>query len=272
MHTLYIILLILYVIFLIFYEIGITVAVALDSKGRKIKDRSMWIALTVFFPLICPLIYFAKKKGFNPSVSKKYMNCGTVHTDDKPVYSDRKYVDCGLNEIQQDHKQIKKGEIWARISSCSLVLGIISFIAVISITIFSNGVINAADIRMKKEFPANHYAYNVDGTETYYDLQGNAYTDANDVLYYDKSGNCYSYNPYTGDYFDSNGNKYPLYGVYFNVDGHFVYLENYDDLEYINDGSMKKSDGKGNEYYSYLITSWDADGNLVDSYTGEPLF
>lgn len=272
MYALYVILIVLYTILLIFYEIGITVAVALDSKGRKIKDRSMWIILTVFFPLICPIIYFAKKKTLVSAASKKCMNCGTIYTEDKFLCPDCKCVEYSLNEIQQDNKQIKKGKIWAKLSAGSLALGIIAFIAVMAITIFSNGAINAGEIRLKKEFPMTHYAYNVDGVETYYDLHGNAYTDADDVLYYDKYENCYKYNPYTGDFIDSKGNKYPLYSINFDADGHFVYLENYDDLEYINDGSMKKSDGKGNEYYSYLITSWDADGNLVDSYTGEPLF
>lgn len=271
MYTLYIICIILYAVFLISYEIGITIAVALDSKGRRIKDRTTWIALTVFFPLICPIIYFVKNKTLESSVSKRCINCDTIYDEDKFICPDCKCVEYSLNEIPTDNRKIKQGKIWSGISVCSLILGIISFIALMAVTISSNGAINAGEIRMKKEFPANHYAYYVNGAETFYDLHGNAYTNPDDVLYYDKYGNRYEYNPYTGDYFDSNGNKYPLYCVYFDTDGYFVYCENHEDLEYINDESLKQTDGKGNEYYSYIVTSWDADGNLVDSYTGEPL-
>lgn len=271
MYALYVVLMIFYAVFLILYEIGITVAVVKNSKGRRIKDRAIWIALTVFFPLICPIIYFAKKETLESSISKKCMSCGTIYDEDKFVCPACKCVEYSLNEIQNDNKQIKQSKIWSKISVCSLVLGIIFFIAVMTITISSNGSITAGEIGLKEEFPMTHYAYYVDGAETYYDLYGNSYADPNDVLYYDRSGDHYEYDPYNGDYIDSKGNKYPLYCIYFDIDGYLVYYKNYNDLEYRNDEPLQKSDSNGNEYYSHILVSWDADGNLVDSYTGEPL-
>lgn len=272
MYALYIVLMIFYIIFLILYEISITVAVVKDSKGRRIKNRSIWIVLTVFFPLICPLIYFAKKKTLESSVSKKCMNCATIYDEDTFLCPACKCVEYNLNEIHKDEETIRNSKKWSKVAVISFVIAVISFIAVMAITISSNGSITTGEIGLKEEFPMTHYAYYVDGVETYYDLYGNSYADPNDVLYYDRSGDYYKYDPYNGDYIDSKGNKYPLYCIYFDTDGYLVYYENYYDLEYRNDESLKESDSNGNEYYSHILVSWDADGNLVDSYTGDPLF
>lgn len=214
---------------------------------------------------------FYKKDTLVQAAPKACINCGTVYDGNEFICPNCKCTDYTLCEVQQDKNQLKRAKTWSKISVCALIIAIILFFVLMAVAAATG--LQSDKTKEKSEEPEDitHYAYYVNGTETYYDMFGNAYTNANDVLYYDKYGNSYVYDRYTGNF--RNGRiEYSSFKSYVDTNGYFVYNNNFDIKLKSSNPDAPSEDSNGNEYFYYFYASWDADGNLVDSYTGEPLF
>lgn len=270
--ALLIVTMILYVIFILLFEIGATVAVVNDSKGRGIKERTLWIVLTVLCPTIVPIIYYFKKDTLVSGTPKICTNCSTFMENERFICPNCGCTETIASEIVNKDKYLNKSKKWSKIAIISFILALIFFAGAMVMAVQTGLNSDSTEDYPSEPSEIYHYAYDVDGIQTYYDLKGNTYTNPNDVLYYDRFGNTYSYDMNKNAFI--NGRiEYKSILSHVDTDGYFVYDANhnfhlYEDSE----DSLCKEDDNGNLYYYADFISWDKDGNMVDSFTGEAIF
>ena len=249
---------------------GAIIAVFNDSKGRGAKNSGLWTILTLCSPFIVGIIYYFKKDSLASGMPKICNNCGTSFDNDKFICPNCSVTEYTFSEVPNKEEYLAKAKKWAKISIISLVIYFVMMISVFAVSACLPGEYDTANSETEPS-DAIHYAYDVDGVQTYYDMKGNAYTDPNDVLFYDESGNIYKYYKQTGGYI-CNGNEYFSFNSFVDKNGYFVYNEP-QKITYDSDIDTEKwIDEDNNKYAHSFEASWDADGNLVDSFTGEPLF
>lgn len=249
------------------FETGAILAVYNDSKGRGAKNNILWTVLTLLSPFIVGLIYYFSKDSLASGAPRMCTGCGTIYENEKFICPNCGGTQSVFCEVTDKPMYLKKAKKWAKVSVISLVIYVVLLVSVCLLSAF------LPDSQYDESEPSDaiHYAYNVDGVETYYDLKGNSYTDPNAVLYYDEMGNAYQYDRYTHK-FICNGEEYFSFDAFVDKNGYFVYNDRAV-LSYDSDSDTGNwVDENNNKYFNYFFASWDADGNLVDSFTGDPLF
>ncbi|MDE6110492.1 MAG: cytochrome ubiquinol oxidase subunit I [Eubacterium sp.] len=244
--------------------VSIIIAVSNDSKGRGIKNGGLWTILTLLSPFIIGLVYYFQKDSLETEAAKVCVNCGADFNDNKYVCPNCRGTQYTFGDVPNKDVYLATAKKWARISVISFAVGVVMMAAVF----VSAAVLPEAETETI-ESDAYHFAYVVNGVETYYDMIGNSYTDPNDVLYYDVFGNVYQYHKENGN-FTCNGYEYFSFSSYVDENGYFVYDDNHKLTYDTDNGEWVDSDH--NIYFNYFCASWNADGNLIDSFTGEPLF
>ncbi|MDE5604812.1 MAG: hypothetical protein K2I73_04425 [Eubacterium sp.] len=242
--------------------VSIIIAVSNDSKGRGVKNRELWTRRTLLSPFIIGLVYYFQKDSLETEAAKICVNCGADFDDNKYVCPNCRGTQYTFGEVPNKAVYLAKAKKWAKISVISFVVYIVMMASV-----FVAAAVLPEPEPENIESDACHFVYVVDGVDTYYDMLGNSYNDPNDVLYYDRFGNVYQYHRENGT-FTCNGYEYFSYSSYVDKNGYFVYDDNRT-LTYVDIGEWMDSDN--NIYYNYFCASWDSEGNLIDSFTGEPL-
>lgn len=249
------------------FETGAILAVYNDSKGRGAKNNILWTVLTLLSPFIVGLVYYFSKDSLASGAPRMCTGCGTIYENEKFICPNCGATQSVFCEVTDKPMYLKKAKKWAKVSVISLVIYVVLLVSVFLLSAF----LPDSEYSENEPSDATHYAYYVDGIETYYDLKGNVYTDPNAVLYYDETGNIYQYNRYTGK-FVCNGTEYFSFNSFVDEKGYFVYGDQIDFSFDSDDDEYRWVDTDNNKYLIYFDASWDADGNLVDSFTGEPLF
>lgn len=115
------------------------------------------------------------------------------------------------------------------------------------------------------------YVYNSKFTKTYYDLYQNEYKSYEDVIYYDVNQNRYKMLPdeFAFAELDNADSKISAGNCYIDKNGYFVIIE-----ERLNiDNSLSENnpycfyDRAGNYYADAITSSWNADGNLCETFS-----
>ena len=243
--------------------VSITIAVSNDSKGRGVINRRLWTRRTLLSPFIIGLVYYFQKDSLETESAKICANCGADFSDNKYVCPNCRGTQYIFGEVPNKDVYLAKAKKWAKISVISIVVYVVMMASV-----FVAAAVLPEPEPEKNESDACHFAYVVDGVDTYYDMLGNSYNDPNDVLYYDRFGNVYQYNREYSS-FTCDGYEYFSFSSYVDKNGYFVYDDNRT-LTYVDLGEWMDSDN--NIYFNYFCASWDSEGNLIDSFTGETLF
>lgn len=260
---------VLAVIAVLLFETGAILAVYNDSKGRGAKNNILWTVLTLLSPFIVGLVYYFSKDSLASGAPRMCTQCGAMYENEKFICPNCGGTQSVFCEVTDKQMYLKKAKKWVKISIISLV---VYFVLLVSVGLLSAFLPDSQYGSYENEpSDAIHYAYDVDGAETYYDLIGNSYTDPNAVLYYDEMGNVYQYDKYAHK-FICDGKEYFSFYAFVDENGYFVYNDQ-SALSYDSDSDAGNwVDENNNKYFNYFCASWDADGNLVDSFTGELLF
>lgn len=275
-------------------------AIQYDCKARENKNTTMWMILCFFFPLIAGIVYACKRNSSNTAAPIRCDRCGAYSN---PAAEFCLY--CGnpimKNTIEKRKKDQKNAHTLFGFAVGTYVINIILSIAVVVIcfNIMSDVVLKGLEIGDEiiggdSQYFDNfdfdddfddwkyHFGYNIDGIKTYYDRNGKAYTDADDVLFFDKAGNTYTYDDDEYVYKSANGREYDFNYCYVDEYGYFIF----DEAGYKNDKdstihySASKSsddvsiyvDDNDTRYVNAYAASWDENGNIVDSYSGSMIF
>lgn len=115
------------------------------------------------------------------------------------------------------------------------------------------------------------YVYNSKFAKTYYDLYQNEYKSYEDVIYYDVNQNRYKMLPdeFAFAELDNADSKISAGNCYIDKNGYFVIIEERLNL----DNSLSENnpycfyDRAGNYYADAITSSWNADGNLCETFS-----
>lgn len=267
----------------ILYQILITVAIAKDCDAKGIKNKTAWCVLSFLFSTIVPIIYACCRSSAKKKLARLCLTCNTVVTE--PMYD--LCPNCNSFALQpippeDAQKKEKSSKIICVIAIVCYVIGWV--LSTISSTTVLNSMVEWIDTYMAdagyyEEYDEYydsydlHYGYEVDGVYVYYDMKGNVYNDAEDVLFYDRMGNTYEYEDdedyYLGYKFeDQNGVEYDSYDAYVDSDGYFYYDS---ESMIMIDDDFNYCDDQGNLYYDPFEVSWNVDGAMVD-FDGELIY
>lgn len=257
----------LIIIFSILYiaqRVFLCLAVYFDCKSKNISSGVLWTVLTVFFGWIPALVYVCLRK----TLKKKELLCRACGS--RIVSADGRCPRCGNDVESSKIKQYNKTSI------AFLVLFIVFYIlsSVTLVTFYTNQILkdaNGSDILSAFENGAETDDNDLDdesdsyGSETvYYDRNGAAYSDIDDVVYYDAEGNTYLFNEDEFCFVDSNGASYSSMQCFIDEDGYFYY-DTDNKLEF--DSALKKyTDKDGKTYVPTVGVYWDAQGNVKTIY------
>lgn len=279
---LYWLFLILCFIFSLVFDIMIMLAIGFDLKARGSENTTVWMILAFFFPVITGIVYAFKRNSIVPNVPKTCVNCNNV-ANAKAVFC----TNCGGTAfapfpIEGKEKNTKNKNIALTIGIVAIVISILfsvlSFTSLFrsfdSLDDLFNGVFDYDqnddfdfDYDDDWEYGLTRYGFNVDGEIVYYDMKGNSYSDANDVLLYDSNSAAYKFDSEDQEFETKDGKEYNMFYCYLDENGYFFYD--------INDQLFSSSyedyylDTNGNRFYYFENVSWNKDGKMIDNYTGE---
>lgn len=294
--------LLLYALFVLLFRVLMMLAVNFDCKAKGNKNYVVWMILCFFFPIVASIVYACKrdKTDFSPRQCKK---CGAfVHPDAQlcPVCGDAVLQ----RALEEKHSNQKKSHICFGVSIGAFVFAVVTFIITMTSLfglifdattdglkmaddfINDDGFFDSYDYDFDYDYDydddwSTHYSYDVNGVTTFYDKNGKAYTDEDDIAYYDKSGKVYTYD--CDDYvFETNGHiELDEDYCYIDENGFFYFDESgwkdstkksvHYSAQYSTDSTSVYVDDKGAKYFLAYDVSWDKDGNMVDCYEGQPL-
>lgn len=220
-------------------------AIGFDCKSKNVKSRTTYMVLAFFFPIIVAIVYLCNKSKYKMAADEQ--------------------------EIPEREKNAKSGKICTIIAVimlvASLVLSAVSAVSMVK-NIMNSDILG--DI-MDTDAVSVRYGYELDGKTVYYDMNGKVYENSYEVPFYDKDGNPYTYgidDVYNEVLVDKDNKAYDYYDAFVGIDGYLVFDDTY---SFTIDENMNYSDAEGNIYYLAGDVSWNADGKLVDNYTGEPI-
>lgn len=270
------------------FSVLFMLSIGYDCKSRNDKKQGMWMALTFFFPLIAGIVYACtRNKKPLAEATKVCASCGAV-IDSSMTFCPV----CGQSTFSDDdsvRKKYKKtSNILFGVSVAVYVVELILCI-VLAVSLFTtvfNTFEDVLDNSSLSDYDYDYYdsysyyenyGYTEDGVTVYYDRLGNVYYESNDVVYYDEQGNTYTYDE--DEYSFESEDDIDYYDDYCYVDenGYFCIdmtaVDSLGEEESItfDEDTLYYSDSDGKLYYWACEVSWDKDGNLVDSYTGDAL-
>ncbi len=285
----------LYALFVFAFRVLMMLAVSFDCRAKENKNYVVWMILCFFFPIVASIVYACKRDKVQFGM-RQCKRCGSyAHPDAQhcPVCGDAILQ----RALEEKHSNQKKSHICFGVSVGVFVFAVVAFI-VAMLSMFGL-VFDAVDdgIKMADGFSNDssyfesydyyddewdtHYSYNVNGVATFYDRNGKAYTDEDDIAYYDKDGKVYTYD--SDDYVFENGIDTELDENYCYIDENgFFFFDKAgwkDDTkstvhysaQHSNESTSVYVDDKGVRYFNAYDVSWDKDGNMVDCYEGKPL-
>lgn len=273
------------------FQICLMLAVGFDCKEKGIKRRTMWMILTLLFPLPAAIIYACVRNGEEKENYKKCNTCGATLAEQVDYCAG-----CGGNVFTPC--EVEKKQKYANNSKTCLIVSIASYVVAIACIVgfafnafsmvdntlggamdgIKGSIIGGADGWSDNyDYDASyHFGYDVDGKTVYYDREGKSCTDDMAVIYYDKQNNTYTFDDENYEFVGSDGKTYMSGYSYVDANGYFYF----DAAGYENESkstiyysAMSDSyvDKDGNIYFSAIDVSWDKDGNLVDCHEGEYL-
>ena len=256
----------LIIIFSIFYvaqRVFLCLAVYFDCKRKSIASSVLWTVLTLIFGWISALVYVCLRK----TLKKKELLCRACGS--RIVSVDGRCPRCGNDVESSKIKQYNKTSI------AFLVLFIVFYIlsSVTVVTLYTTQILkNVKDGNVLSAFENSAETDNDFGDEidsydnqtVYYDRNGAAYSDIDDMVYYDADGNAYSFDEDSFCYIDSNGATYSSMQCFINEDGYFYY-DTDNNLEF-NYELKKYTDKDGKTYVPAVGVYWDAQGNIKTIY------
>ena len=233
------------------------------GKSKNAKDG----AARTLFSMALPRVL---KDSFKEETPKICRDCGAEFDADKFICPNCRSTEYTLAPVSYDYKYIVKGNKWKRIFNVSLIAFVVLLgaVFVLSATLPEDQNSNTSVEDLAYDIP--HFAYVVDGVENYNDMKGNAYTNPNDVLYYDELGNAYKYSKFS-DVFICNGKTYDSILSFVDKNGYFVY-QDYDSDIFWDEDISRWVDSDNNIYMAHYYASWNTDGDLINSFNGNPLF
>lgn len=257
----------LIIIFSILYaaqRVFLCLAVYFDCKRRSIASSVLWTVLTLIFGWIPAVVYACLRK----TLKKKDLLCRACGS--RIVTDDGRCPRCGNDVESSKIKQYNKTSI------AFLVLFIVFYIlsSVTVVTFYTTQIlknVNGSDILSAFENSAetddsdfDDDSDSYDSETVYYDRNGSAYSDIDDVVYYDADGNTYSFDEDAYCYIDSSGTTYSSMQCFIDEDGYFYY-DTDNTLEF--DSNLKKyTDKAGKTYVPAVGVYWDAQGNIKTIY------
>jgi predicted nucleic acid-binding Zn ribbon protein len=269
-------------VFVIAFRICFMLSIGFDCKSKSNKKQAMWMILCFFFPIVAGIIYACTRNKEVVNEQKVCTTCGTPLSE-----SDNFCNNCGNSsfvyaENSNSTKHNKTSKVLFAVSVVLFVVYLVLYIlTVVNMTSYilnydttdSDYYSDYYDFDYDYE---THYGYTLNGKTVYYDKNGNAYDDDDDVLYYDKDNNTYTYDDEDYVFEDGFGDEFDFAYCYVDSDGYFYFDEagyngNSDATIYYSGKYDAYVDDDDNIYYYADEVSWDADGNLVDCYEGLPL-
>lgn len=281
------ILAVLYSVFLIAFRVLFMLSIGFDCKSNKNQKQAMWMVLTFFFPLIAGIVYACTRNKPPVNATKVCGTCGAVIDGSMtfcPHCGNSNFVFSDNTTDMVKHK--RTANVLFGVSVGSFVIAVILY-CVFAFNIFSVALDDMPDSLDGIDIEDFDFSYGYNekygytdekGNTVYYDRLGNAYNESEDVLYYDAHGNVYTYEADEFAFESANDVEHYEDYCYVDADGYF-YI---DVVAEESDSGMRETisydentgyyaDKDGNTYYLAYEISWDKDGNLVDSYTGDIL-
>ncbi len=275
------------------FSVLFMLSIGFDCKSRNDKKQGMWMALTFFFPLIAGIVYACtRNKKPTAEATKVCASCGAV-IDSSMTFCPA----CGQQNTFSDDGSVRKkykktSNILFGVSVVVYVVDLILCI-VLAVSMFTTVFDTVEDILDDSSLTdydyyydydydydfsySDHYAYTENGVDVYYDRLGNAYYESDDVVYYDEQGNTYTYDEDEFSFETANDIEYYEDYCYVDENGYFcidmtaVNSSGEEESITFDEDTLYYSDSNGKSYYWACEVSWDKDGNLVDSYTGDAL-
>lgn len=271
-------------IFAIVFDIMIMLTIGFDLKSKGSENTTVWMLLAFFFPVITGIVYAFKRNSIVPDVPKTCTNCNSV-VNAKAVFC----TNCGGNSfvsfpVADSEKNIKNKNVALTIGIIAIVISItfsaLSFASLIN----SFGSLDGFVDRFLDEtfdddwedyygydydvdyYELDRYGYEVDGKTVYYDMKGNTYSNANDVLFYSSDSTVYKFDGDDCEFETNGGTEYDMYYCYVDENG-YLYFDKNDRLFYSTYENYYLDAG-GNRFYDAESVSWNAEGKMVDTYTG----
>lgn len=262
---------VLSVILGIVFRILLAIAINLDCRARNIGARKIYTVLTVFFPAIIGIVYAIKRKGEKKEL-KVCRSCGTKAS----AYS-AKCPKCGglflMDYTPPKAKQLK---------TASIILCVIALIAfgvnqayslpseIEDIKSEIMGAENPEDV--EEDYVDDYGDSIISSSGLFYDKNGYAYSNYEDVEFYDINGNTYIHvnidnktDATTKNHFKNTetGEELFIGCCYVDSDGYFCFID---------DNSLSPLSNDKYEYYAQTdneeqvelvnVTFEDKDGNL----------
>lgn len=259
-------------------------AIGYDCKARNNPNRTVWMVLSFFFPLVVGIIYACTRNNNARPQLKACVTCG-ARLDASMTFC----PNCGNNVFNQsentiDDALVKKSKTFFGFSVAVYVISIfVSMVMMLNLvsTVFNSFDDLTDDFNFSYDWELGddndeeyelHYGYTLKGERVYYDREGNIYYDDDDVIYYDYQGNKYVYDH--DDYvFENIATRERLDDLYCYVDfaGYLIFdeagalLDENAIIRY-DEESDCLTDDEHNVYFYADQVSWDCDGNMVDIY------
>ena len=258
----------------------------------KYKNQDLspgWYIFAFFFPVLAAIVFAIKSKRFRHENTKVCLQCGDKYPETFSICS-RCLIDLPALDDPKRMQKKKLGNIFA------LVLAVVTVITLIVSVAFGVAVIEEA-INLSEYNESNRIAVETVAGETlYFDKEGEAYYQADQVPLYGRDGEIYTriiqevediefggtYK--VACYVDSKDNEYDPYNCYVDEDGYFYYDEDFvitwDDSDYDYDADLDDCedwfdeenyryyqdiyvDEEGNIYYYADQASWNEKGELI---------
>ena len=246
----------------------------------KNHDLSVaWYILAFFFPVPVAIAFAIKSKKFRHENTKVCSQCGDKYPETFSMCS-RCLIDLPELDDPQRMKKKKLGKIFC------VLFWIVTVATVVTFGFLCSTVFEQTMDMLEYEESLN-YSYRIgitdeNGETAYYDKEGKAYTDPNEVVIYGKDGEVYTpvfetdvldgifsgenEYEYLSYYADNDGNKYDIYLCYVDEEGYFYFDEDeeifYDEAnyeEYFGDSEDYIDEETYRYYYDRYI---DDDGNI----------
>lgn len=274
--------LVLCCLFSLVFDVMIMLAIGFDLKSRGSENTTVWMILAFFFPVITGIVYAFKRDGIAADVPKTCVNCNHV-VNAKAVFCSN----CGGNAftsfpVPGKEKNTKNKNIALTIGIVAIVISIMCSAFAFSSLFKSFGSLDGFFDRILDEafdydwddyddydweYQIERYGYDVDGKTVYYDMKGNSYSDANDVLLYDSNSTAYKFDSEDQEFETKDGKEYNMFCCYLDENGYLFY--DGDDKLFSSAYEDYYLDTDGNRFYYFENVSWNKDGKMVDNYSGE---
>lgn len=231
----------------------IAIAINNDAAARDLKKGKTYAVLAFFFPLIVGIIYGCirkKMEKIHPKVCNECCNYVGENVRVCPYCSSKRFS----KYYNDKSDKLKKSAVIFTVLAVVLYIAgvVVGATAVMPLTQSIIGDDNALPNASASGF-------------SYYDREGNSYTDPDDVIFYAKDGSQFvstkdeTYKTYFVNTKDE-AQRYDGLKCFVDKDGYFVYDN--DGAIVLEDNLFKAKDSEGNIYYPAEIVTWNSSGEI----------